>query len=79
MIDNGNFRIRLGSVSSAYSNIIFEGIAADDEVEATKTSNSGPGFFLSFNVDSEYMKELGEELVRAGNVLKTIGIFNEYK
>lgn len=67
-----NFQMSLTRLSPDSGTIVFMGWASDDDVDARKTSNSGPGFFLSFNFDRELSSELGEELIRAGTMLKTI-------
>lgn len=66
------FEINLTSLSVNSGMLVFKGCADDDEVEARKTSNNGPGFFLSFSFNREHSSELGKELIRVGEMLKAI-------
>ena len=67
-----SFEMSLSRLNLNSGTLVFKGYADDDEIDARKTSNSGPGFYLSFNFDRNLASELGEELIRVGAMLKAI-------
>lgn len=67
-----NFEMSLFALTPNTGSLSFQGVAADDDVEAKKISSNGPRFYLSFNFDRELSYELGEELIRVGSMLKAI-------
>lgn len=67
-----NFEMNLFALNCNTGSLSFQGIAADDDVEAKKISSNGPRFYLSFNFDRQKAAELGDELIRVGTMLKAL-------